>query len=155
MSSPFGIPDFFTRVLTLEGRWRPARIIGRKDVQIASRSRESSETRAPQRLARSKLPVYCGMIRFLTSSPSAFAALPVWPIACLEGPSALNILLEEIGPLIAVCCQVTILPLSSDTPVAIAPSELVRLRRRSDRGWRDDCLAGLAIDIVGGFSELG
>ena len=56
------------------------------------------------------------------------------------------------GPLIAVCCQATILPLSSDTPVAIAPSELVRLRRRSDRGWRDDCLAGLAIDVVGRFS---
>ncbi|MCK1501733.1 ATP-binding protein, partial [Bradyrhizobium sp. 188] len=32
----------------------------------------------------------------------------------------------SIGPLIAVCCQATILPLSSDTPVAIAPSELVR-----------------------------
>ncbi|TYL69489.1 hypothetical protein FXB38_42505 [Bradyrhizobium cytisi] len=48
----------------------------------------------------------------------------------------------SIGPLIAVRCQDTILslPLSSDTPVAIAPSELVRLRRRSDRGWRDDCL---------------
>jgi hypothetical protein len=61
----------------------------------------------------------------------------------------------SIGPLIAVCCQATILPLSSDTPVAIAPSELVRLRRRSDRGWRDDCLAGLAIDVVGGFSGLG
>jgi hypothetical protein len=60
----------------------------------------------------------------------------------------------SIGPLIAVCCQATILPLSSDTPVAIAPSELVRLRRRSDRGWRDDCLAGLAIDVVGGFSGL-
>jgi hypothetical protein len=61
----------------------------------------------------------------------------------------------SIGPLIAVCCQATILLLSSDTPVAIAPSELVRLRRRSDRGWRDDCLAGLAIDVVGGFVGLG
>jgi hypothetical protein len=61
----------------------------------------------------------------------------------------------SIGPLIAVCCQATILPLSSDTSVAIAPSELVRLRRRSDRGWRDDCLAGLAIDVVVGFVGLG
>ena len=60
----------------------------------------------------------------------------------------------SIGPLIAVCCQATILLLSSDTPVAIAPSELVRLRRRSDRGWRDDCLAGLAIDVGGGFVAL-
>lgn len=54
----------------------------------------------------------------------------------------------SIGPLIAVCCQATILPPSSDTPIAIAPSELVRLRRRSDRGWRDDCLAELAIDVL-------
>jgi hypothetical protein len=61
----------------------------------------------------------------------------------------------SIGPLIAVCCQATILPLSSDTSVAIAPSELVRLRRRSDRGWLDGCLAGLAIDVVVGFVGLG
>lgn len=69
------------------------------------------------------------------------------------GPCLLNDIGVSIGPLIAVCCQA--LPLSSDTPVAIAPSELVRLRRRSDRGWRDDCLAGLAIDVVGGFVGLG
>jgi hypothetical protein len=76
----------------------------------------------------------------------------VRPCSC---PASDKLARVSIGPLIAVCCQATILPLSSDTPVAIAPSELVRLRRRSDRGWRDDCLAGLAIDVVGGFSGLG
>src|SRR4051812_37364896 len=72
-----------------------------------------------------------------------------------DGGKWVEMTILSIGPLIAVCCQATILPLSSDTPVAIAPSELIRLRRRSDRGWRDDCIAGLAIDIVGGFVGLG
>jgi hypothetical protein len=34
VTSAFGIPDFFTLVLTLEGQRRPARIIWRKDMQI-------------------------------------------------------------------------------------------------------------------------
>ncbi|MET4316409.1 PilZ domain-containing protein [Bradyrhizobium sp. RT6a] len=34
VTSAFGIPDFFTLVLTLEGQRRSARIIWRKDMEI-------------------------------------------------------------------------------------------------------------------------
>lgn len=50
----------------------------------------------------------------------------------------------SFGPLIAGCCQAAILSLQwhADSDCSV---ELVRLRRRSDRGWRDDRLVTLHI----------
>lgn len=79
-------------------------------------------------------------------------------------PHLLGVGIVSIGPLIAGCCQAAFF-LTSGTPVAIAPSELVGLRRRSDRGWQDDRPARLDnryrwwlrrnwIDVVAGVMVL-